>query len=63
MYYLLIKNYKNAPGGARTHDLRMSCTAYKYDALTNYATGADNMWSNLHYMPNLFRQYNLCRFA
>ena len=32
---------KSAPGGARTLDLRISrCTAYKYDALTNWAMGA-----------------------
>lgn len=31
-----------APGEARTHDLRISSAtqAYKYDALTDYATGA-----------------------
>ena len=37
-----------APGGSRTPDLRITsapsadsaCTAYKYDALTNCATGA-----------------------
>ena len=39
---------KNAPGGARTPDLRITSapsafhgsTAYKYDALTDCATGA-----------------------
>ena len=30
---------KTSPGEARTPDLRMSDTVYKYDALTDCATG------------------------
>lgn len=30
---------KSSPGEARTPDLRMSDTVYKYDALTDCATG------------------------
>ena len=44
----IAKSTKNAPGGVRTRDLRitsapsvaMASTAYKYDALTDCATGA-----------------------
>ena len=41
MFRFTIK--KNAPGEARTHDLRVAQKelSYKHDALTDFATGAD----------------------
>ena len=50
------QNFKrHAPGGDRTLDLRINFnTVYKYDALTDWATGANrnsNFWSlsiNVH---------------
>ena len=39
-----------APGQARFADFRMSCTVYKYDALTKWATGAGKVTFTLYFV-------------
>ena len=51
----------HAPGEARTHNLRiaLACTAYKYGALTDCATGAIRvlgLTKVLHFMAHILAQ-------
>ncbi|KRY79000.1 hypothetical protein T4B_11439 [Trichinella pseudospiralis] len=50
---------KNAPGEDRTHNLRISLAdqalLYKYDALTDCATGAAFATSKYYYASSIYR--------